>query len=64
MNRTGLVIIYFLCAHIARSYNKYSAKAREAIDASELTTEQKTQLKQFLDDMAQVAVLFRLITGY
>lgn len=64
MSRTGLVMIYFLCAHIARTYDKYSVKAKAAIAASSLTAAQKEQLNQFLDDMAAVAFLFRTLTGY
>jgi len=64
MNRTGLVMIYFLCAHIARTYEKYSVKAKAAIAASSLSTEEKAQLNAFLDDMAAVSFLFRTLTGY
>jgi len=64
MNRTGLVMIYFLCAHISRTYEKYNVKAKAAIAASSLTTEQKAQLNAFLDGMAAISYLFRTITGY
>lgn len=64
MPKTGLVMIYVLMVHAARTFDKYSAKAMAAIDASSLSTTDKATAKQFLNDMSQVALLLRLVTGY
>jgi hypothetical protein len=62
--KTGLVIIYFLLRHAARTWTKYRALAVAEIEASSIPAANKAAVIALLDGAALVMDYLRQITGY
>jgi hypothetical protein len=64
MQKTGLVMLYFLLYHASRTWGKYYAKAVAEINASSVSATEKAAAIALLNQVSEIAGILKIITGY